>query len=119
MRTVRRPPHSGRLRPKTPQGPRGHFKYQPHGYAMDTIYPPNSYGRSGYTQGVITGNSRLSGIGRGHPRFTIRHPLVPWNDGRSLIWDATVVDTVADMSRMWQRPRSRLEARGRRLQQRK
>src|SRR6218665_2107744 len=60
MRTVSRPPHSGRLRPKTPQGPRGHFKYQPHGYAMDTIYPPNSYGRSGYTQGVITGNSRLS-----------------------------------------------------------
>src|SRR6218665_1124257 len=74
MRTVRRPPHSGRLRPKTPQGPRGHFKYQPHGYAMDTIYPPHSYGRSGYTQGVIIGNSRLSGIGRGHPRFTIRHP---------------------------------------------
>src|SRR6218665_2697821 len=35
MRTERRPPH---LRPKTPQGPRGHFRYQLHGYAMVTIY---------------------------------------------------------------------------------
>src|SRR6218665_1543755 len=26
MRTVRRPPHPRRLRPKTPQGPRGHLK---------------------------------------------------------------------------------------------
>src|SRR6218665_2785973 len=36
-----------------------------------------------------------SGLTRLDGKRTDGQTLVPWNDGRSLIWDATVVDTVA------------------------